>query len=86
MRKFSIIYTVLAIIQGMVFSTRLMAQSTENKAIDVAETFRSEGKIYVVVLVLGIVFTGLILYAANTDRKLSKIEKEIESLKSNKDS
>ncbi|MCK5209546.1 MAG: CcmD family protein, partial [Cyclobacteriaceae bacterium] len=43
-------------------------------------------KIYVVVLVVAIVFTGLVLYAINTDRKVSKLEKEIKSLKSTRDS
>ena len=54
--------------------------------IEMAETIRSEGKIYVVVLVVVILFTGLVLFAFNTDRKLRKVEKEIESLKSGKDS
>ena len=64
----------------------LMAQNSGDQAIEMADTFRSDGKIYVVVLVVVIVFTGLFLYAANTDRKLSKIEKEIKSLKTSDDS
>ena len=69
-----------------VFASVLMAQNPEGQHIEMADTFRSDGKIYVVVLVVAIVFTGLILFAVNTDRKLSKIEREIESLKSPKDS
>ena len=57
-----------------------------NNGIEMADTMRSEGKIYVVVLVVIILFSGLVFYAFNTDRKLSKVEKEIESLKSEKDS
>jgi CcmD family protein len=46
---------------------------------------RSEGKIYVVVLIVAIVFTGLIIFAILSDRKISKLEKEIKSLKSKED-
>ena len=75
----------LFLVIAWIASPIVMAQSGENQAIEMADTFRTEGKIYVVVLVVGIVFTGLILYAFNTDRKISKVEKEIESLKSLKD-
>lgn len=61
------------------------AQGGQN-GIEMEDTMRSEGKIYVVVLVVLILFTGLVLYAFNTDRKLHKVEKEIESLKSDKNS
>ena len=63
-----------------------IAQEMQAGNVEMADTMRSEGKIYVVVLVVTIVFTGLILYAFNTDRKLRRIEKEMESLKSGKDS
>jgi heme/copper-type cytochrome/quinol oxidase subunit 4 len=41
-----------------------------------ADTFRSDGKIYVVVLVLSIVFTCLATYLIILDRKLKKLEKK----------
>ena len=62
----------------------LIAQS--ESGIDMAETMRSDGKIYVVILVVAIVFTGLVVFAFNSDRKISKLEKEIKSLKSDQDS
>lgn len=67
----------------LLLSGVLYAQSAE--PIDMADTMRSEGKIYVVVLVVAIVFTGLVIYAVNSDRKISRLEKEINSLKSHKD-
>jgi len=39
-----------------------------------ADTFRQEGKIYVVVLVLSIVFVCLATYLVIIDRKLKKLE------------
>jgi len=62
-----------------------LAQVGEESAIEMADTMRSDGKIYVVVLVVLIAFTGLMIYAISTDRKLSKLEKEIKSLKSTED-
>jgi CcmD family protein len=39
-----------------------------------ADTFRQEGKIYVVVLGLVIILTGVILFLIRVDRKISKLE------------
>jgi CcmD family protein len=38
---------------------------------------RSTGKIYVVIAVLVIIFTGIVLFLINLDRKLSRLEKEV---------
>ena len=53
-------------------STTLLARET----IDMADTFRSEGKIYVVVTILSIVFAGIVMYLIRLDRKISRLEKE----------
>ncbi len=39
-----------------------------------AETFRSNGKIYVVVLVICTIFAGIILFLVNLERKIKKLE------------
>ena len=67
------------------FSTFCFAQGEGSDNVDMMNTFRTEGKIYVVVLVIAIVFTGMVIYMVNTDRKVSKIEKELDNLKSEKD-
>jgi len=43
---------------------------------EMADTFRAEGKIYVVVAVLCIIFVGIAAYLFNLDRKISKLEKD----------
>lgn len=43
---------------------------------DMADTMRSNGKIYVVVAVCLIILLGLFLYAMTLDRKIKKLEKE----------
>lgn len=42
---------------------------------EMADTMRSNGKIYVVVLVLATIFAGIIAYLIRLDRKISKFEK-----------
>jgi CcmD family protein len=42
-----------------------------------ADAFRADGKIYVVVAVISVVVIGLIAYLFSLDKKVSKLEKEI---------
>jgi hypothetical protein len=54
----------------------------ESEKVEMADLFRSEGKIYVVVLVVVILITGLIVYTILTDRKILKLQRELDGLKS----
>jgi hypothetical protein len=42
-----------------------------------ADTMRSEGKIYVVVAIILVILFGLIAYLILTDRKISKLENRL---------
>ena len=44
--------------------------------VTMADTLRSEGKIYVVVLILLIILSGLFLYLYRLEKKIDSIEKE----------
>lgn len=44
--------------------------------VEMADTMRSEGKIYVVVSIMLVIFFGLIAYLVMLDRRVSKIEKQ----------
>jgi len=46
----------------------------DNQKVEMADTMRSEGKIYVVVAVVLIILLGLIGYTTHIDRKISKLE------------
>jgi len=46
---------------------------------EMADTMRSNGKIYVVVIVLATIFAGIFVYLVYLDRKINKLEKEKKS-------
>jgi hypothetical protein len=48
-----------------------------NSTVEMADVMRSNGKIYVVVCVILIIFAGIVFYMVHVDRKLSKIEGEV---------
>jgi len=52
------------------------AGSTDEK-IEMADRFRAEGKIYVVLVVIFIILAGLFAYMIVTDKKLSRLERQI---------
>ena len=63
---------------AIMFSVFVYAQdSLQNEKPQMADALRSNGKIYVVVTVLVIILIGLFLYLVNTDKKISRIEKDI---------
>lgn len=43
---------------------------------EMADKFREDGKIYVVITVFAIILTGLFVYVFLLDRKIGKLEKE----------
>lgn len=45
--------------------------------VEMADTFRKDGKIWVVVAVIAVSFIGLFAYLFSMDRKLTKIEKKM---------
>ena len=51
--------------------------SQGSNSVEMADAFRADGKIYVVVLGLVIILTGVILFLIRVDRKLFKLEKRM---------
>ncbi|HRN58533.1 MAG TPA: CcmD family protein [Agriterribacter sp.] len=58
----------------LLFTTVQLAYAQEK--VEMADGLRSNGKIYVVVAVLAIIFIGLFLFLISIDRKVSRLEKE----------
>ncbi len=44
------------------------------QAVEMADTLRNSGKIYIVVGVIAIIFIGIVVYLFTLDRRISKIE------------
>ena len=59
----------------MLFFPLISFLAFAQKKIDMADTMRSNGKIYVVVAIILTIFAGLIFYLIRIDRKITKIEK-----------
>ena len=64
-------FVLLCLILCNIFA---FAQQSSN--VEMADSMRSSGKIYVVIGVICIVFIGLAIYLFAIDRRLKKIEKE----------
>ncbi len=71
----------------LIFSLSALAQDKipvksedyTNNAVEMADIMRSEGKIFVLVGIIVIIFAGITVYLIHTDRKISKLEKNISS-------
>ncbi len=68
----------------MMISLRLTAQDQigitsedyENTQVEMADRMRAEGKIYVLVGIIGIVLGGILVYVVYTDKKISALERQ----------
>jgi len=54
---------------------KIMSQGS--KDVEMADTFRRDGKIYIVVLALVIILTGIVIFLIWIDRKIFKLEKRL---------
>jgi CcmD family protein len=69
--------SIVILALSLLTSANLLAQQAVGSDVAMADLFRSEGKIWVVVAVVAIVLTGLLLYLVRLDQKIQKVEKEL---------
>lgn len=69
---------ILIIFSNMI-AMGLYAQEAADNSIEMADVMRSSGKIYVVVAVLCVILTGIIIYLIQLDRKISRLEQEVDT-------
>jgi hypothetical protein len=55
----------------------VISKAQENK-VEMADTFRADGKIYVVVAIVLIILIGFVVYLISLDRKITKLEKLVQ--------
>jgi hypothetical protein len=60
---------------SLLFQTLILFSHAQDSSAEMADTFRSNGKIYVVVAVMLTILAGIILYLVRLDRKISRLEK-----------
>lgn len=56
--------------------TGITSEDYQNTQVEMADKMRSEGKIYVLVGIIGIVLGGILVYVVYTDRKITALEKQ----------
>lgn len=63
----------------LLFATavNLFAQQTVVEDVPMADQMRADGKIWVVVVVIAVIFAGIILFLVSMDRKVTKLEKQL---------
>ena len=72
------ICTLVLLLFCQALTLPLLAQDNAGaQPVEMADRMRADGKIYVVVAVLGAILLGLILYVVRLDRKITKLEKDI---------
>ncbi|MEZ0542014.1 CcmD family protein [Fibrella arboris] len=63
---------------SLLLSLLLMAQtSMAQQTVEMADQLRADGKIWVVVTVVAVVFFGIILYLVRLDGQIGKLEREV---------
>ena len=71
--------TLFFLFAALVLSLPVWAQGadTSGRPAEMADKFRADGKIYVVVVVAVVILLGIFVYVARLDRKITRFEKEI---------
>ncbi|WP_343675052.1 CcmD family protein [Chitinophaga sp.] len=67
---------LLLLVSLLTFGQEPTLQQQDTETGPVNEFFRSNGKIYVVVGVLLIIFIGIVIFLVRLDRKISKLERK----------
>ena len=82
MKKLKFLLVLLALTLSFSLSAQkkeIIKEDYKNDRVEMADTMRSEGKIYVLVAIIVTLFAGFVLYAAMTERKVKKLEKLVKN-------
>ncbi len=66
--------TIFSIITLILTQTYALSQVREK--IEMADKFRADGKIYIVLAIILVILTGLFFYLIRIDRKVTKLEEQ----------
>jgi hypothetical protein len=77
MKKWMVVFLLFISLQAMAQEKiEITPEDYQNSEVEMADVMRSEGKIYVLVGIIGIVLGGILVYVVHTDRKITKLEKQ----------
>ena len=71
------ILVLLFLCQVLCMSLWAQGDTPGAKPVEMADKFRADGKIYVVIAVVIVILLGIFIYVARLDRKISTLEKEL---------
>lgn len=75
MKKCIVVFLLLVSLQVVAQDKiEITTDDYQNTGVEMADVMRSEGKIYVVVGIIGIVLGGILVYVIYTDRKITRLE------------
>ncbi len=60
----------------VIFILSAVTSFAQDNGIEMADTLRNNGKIYIVVICIVIILVGLLVYLFNLDRRLKMLEKK----------
>ncbi len=69
---------LLTFLSAFFISLAFAQEQSGANSVEMAQALRQNGKIYVVVIVLSLIFLGLTLFLIVVDRKVRKLEKQLE--------
>jgi hypothetical protein len=72
MKKLIVFVLLFACLQGF---PQENYEGPENTRVEMADQLRSNGKIYVVVAVLGTILAGIVIYTVMLDRRVARLER-----------
>lgn len=52
----------------------------QNEQVEMADSFRADGKIYVVIAVISVILSGMFFYLFKLDKKITTVEQQVEDL------
>lgn len=80
MRKWLAVFLLFISLQVVAQEKKeIKSEDYQNYQVEMADEMRSNGKIYVLVGVIGIIMAGILVYMVGTDKKLARLEKEFKN-------
>ena len=66
---------------ALAFSFFLSFAGSAQNEVAMADAMRENGKIYVVVAIVAIIFAGIVVYLISIDRKTARLQKQLDDMK-----